>query len=147
MVGVGVHALGVFPRRRGILVASPALPGRSRPRRELLSPLVAALGRIARYRGPFQGLVLGTMSGLLPCPLVYAFLAKGAASGSVAAALATMGALGLGTVPALALVAAGGRALSPLLRRRMVGISGALMVLLGMYTLWRGFAPLPCCAH
>lgn len=139
LIAVGLHALGWLPGRRGVIVPGP---GRA-------TGILAALGRVARaaasYRGPARPLVLGTLSGLLPCPLVYAFAARAASTGSVVGGMTVMAALGLGTVPALAAVGASGKLVTPLLRHRMVRLSGLLMIALGLYTWWRGFSLPPCC--
>lgn len=97
-------------------------------------------------RSPLKPLYLGVFSGFLPCPLVYAFLARAAASPSFLDALASMAALGLGTVPVLVAAGISGSALSPLLRSRLASFSGALMVLLGIWTFYRGWTVPACCA-
>lgn len=138
LVVAGLHALGAIPRRLLALAAQRSSA--------LLLPLQGVFRAAASHRGPLRALVLGTLSGLLPCPLVYAFVAKAAASGSVLLSLANLGALGLGTVPVLVAVAASGHALSPLLRARMVRASGVFLLFLGLYTGWRGVFPLSCCS-
>ncbi len=77
--------------------------------------------------------------GLLPCPLVYAGLAAAAASGSAAAGAGILAGVALGTLPALALVAAFGGALPRLARQRLARVAGALLLLAGLITLARGF--------
>ncbi|MPZ12599.1 MAG: hypothetical protein GEU89_20660, partial [Kiloniellaceae bacterium] len=92
-------------------------------------------------------LAFGVFNGFLPCPLVYAFLAHTAAvclsdpGRAVATGALTMAAFGLGTFPALLLVAGLSRALQPLWRRRGVQLAGAFIVLLGLVTILRGALP------
>jgi sulfite exporter TauE/SafE len=100
---------------------------------------------LVALRSPLRPLHLGVFSGLLPCPLVYAFLARAAAAPSVLDAILVMAALGLGTAPVLVAVAAAGAAVPPLARARLSTVSGALLILLGLWTLWRGWAPGACC--
>jgi sulfite exporter TauE/SafE len=101
-----------------------------------------AYGRAARSlvsaRHPAAPFVMGALTGLLPCPLVYAFLAAALAAGGVLAATTTMAVLGLASMPALAAVAAVGAVVSPLARRRIVRVSGVVVVLLGVVTFLRG---------
>jgi hypothetical protein len=84
---------------------------------------------------------MGALVGLLPCPLVYAFLFSALSAGSVPGAAGTMAVLGLASAPALLLVALAGAALSPLARRRAVRVAGAVVVVLGAVTVLRGAAP------
>jgi hypothetical protein len=104
---------------------------------------------VALLDSPLTPLYLGALSGFLPCPLVYAFLASAAAAPGIAAALGTMAALGLGTLPLLAAVALTGHGLSPLLRARLAQASGVLLVALGAWTWYRSLvgAALPCCVE
>ncbi len=88
---------------------------------------------------------LGMLSGLLPCPLVWAFLATAAVSTSPVGALGPMLALGLGTVPALAIVAWSGKTLTPRFGLGLAKFSGVLLIVLGCWTWYRGFHPNPAC--
>lgn len=51
--------------------------------------------------GPAQALYLGVGNGLLPCPLIYGFVAVAMSAGSSVQGGLAMAAFGLGTVPAL----------------------------------------------
>ena len=84
---------------------------------------------------------MGSLAGLLPCPLVYAFLAWALAADGMLKAMGTMAILGLASAPALVLVASAGAAVSPFVRRRIVRVSGAVVVVLGVVTALRGVAP------
>jgi hypothetical protein len=145
LILTGARALGLFERRAG---KATALRERA-PRRS--AGLIAAewtrLGGLLLSLGsPLRPLYLGVLSGFLPCPLVYAFLAHAAASRSYLEALATMAVLGLGTAPVLLVAAFSASVFSPLLRARLVSACGLLMVLLGGWTWYRGWTLDGCCA-
>jgi sulfite exporter TauE/SafE len=100
---------------------------------------LAVLCRIKSRRGLSASLSLGLLNGLLPCSLVYAFAAKAAGTGSVAAGIVTMASFGLGTVPALLFSTQMIRSFSPALRGRFVSAGAFFIFILGMATLLRGF--------
>jgi uncharacterized protein len=103
----------------------------------------SALFRWVRGRSGFSAsFSLGLLNGFLPCSLVYAFAARAAAAGSVAAGVGIMASFGLGTVPALLFSAQLIRAVSPALRRRFVSAGAFFILILGIVTLFRAFSPL-----
>ncbi len=158
MVYVGLQYLSSFTRRRPLPLT---LGGEwiSQGLRQLIGhPSLAA------------PLAFGVLNGLLPCPLVYAFAAQAAGSGSTLDGLLVMGAFGLGTFPAMLLAGAAGgwvrRAASPApsptarlgslrgsavaglaWRRHGVRIAGAFIVVLGLVTLARGVLPMGAHLH
>jgi sulfite exporter TauE/SafE len=142
LVSLGLKALGALPAVQRF--AAPAGSGPSLWTRAARAWASLGTGLLA-LDGPKRPLLLGAFSGLLPCPLVYAFAAKAAASESPAGAIATMTALALGTVPALSVVAAlgGGSAV------RQWGAAarawGFALIVLGGWTMLRGFSLAPCC--
>ncbi|MDT8369760.1 MAG: sulfite exporter TauE/SafE family protein [Longimicrobiales bacterium] len=87
-----------------------------------------------RTEGTSGAWLFGLANGLLPCGLVWAALALPLASGSALTGALTMVAFGLGTVPVLAAVTAGARALTlhDLRARRLVAlgvlVSGLLSI-------------------
>lgn len=101
----------------------------------------APLASLARARGPRAPLALGVANGFLPCPLVYAFLAKAGASASASEAALTMAVFGLGTFPAMLFAGGAGRVLAPVWRSRGVRIAGAFLLVLGLITLARALLP------
>jgi sulfite exporter TauE/SafE len=105
------------------------------------SPYGRAVRGVANARGPAAPFVLGALTGLLPCPLVYAFLAAALATGGLLPAMGTMAVLGLASLPALALVVAVGASVTPLVRRRITRVAGVVVVVLGGVTVLRGVAP------
>jgi sulfite exporter TauE/SafE len=105
------------------------------------SPYGRAVASVANARGPAAPFAMGALVGLLPCPLVYAFLAAALAAGGLLEAMGTMATLGLASAPALVLVALVGAAVSPVARRRIVRVAGVVVVALGVVTAMRGLAP------
>lgn len=100
-----------------------------------LSRLLAAPGRMAP-------LAFGVFNGFLPCPLVYAFVAKAAASNDTLSSLLIMVSFGLGTFPAMLLIGGLGYRLSAQWRRYGVWLAGAFILFFGVITLLRGTLPL-----
>jgi sulfite exporter TauE/SafE len=98
MLAQGVQRLGV------LLPAWAHLPPLPMPR-ALSRPVGALLAAPTGLRGVGLGLLLSA----LPCGLLYAALAAAAASGSALAGAIVMAAFAAGTVPALVLLALGGR--------------------------------------
>ena len=105
------------------------------------SPYGRAVRAVGNARGAAAPYVMGSLAGLLPCPLVYAFLAAALATGSVLEAMGTMAVLGAASAPALLAVGFVGATLSPLARGRLVRGGGLVVIVLGIVTLIRGVAP------
>jgi sulfite exporter TauE/SafE len=105
------------------------------------SPYGRAVEAVSHAPGLAAPFFLGSLTGLLPCPLVYAFLAAALSAGGVLAAAGTMAVLGATSVPALAAVGVLGAVASPLARRRIVRVAGVAVVGLGVVTVLRGVAP------
>jgi hypothetical protein len=87
---------------------------------------------------PSAAFALGLVTGLLPCPVVVGFLALSLQTGSVLAGMATMAAVGVGTVWALLLLGMTGYALRARTRRWGAVLGGVVLVLLGSVTILRG---------
>lgn len=96
---------------------------------------------VAAARSPLAPFVMGSLTGLLPCPLVYAFLAAALSTGSLLASMGTMALLGLASAPALLLVVLLGSLLAPRRRAPLVKAAGLVVVLLGLVTVLRGLFP------
>ena len=105
-----------------------------------MGPLLSTFRDPRMTSGPFY---LGLFNGFLPCGLVYAFTLKAVTTGSMAGGMLTMIAFGLGTVPALMALGLSGVWLAPHLQRRMMLVSGGLVLLLGIITLLRGLGHVP----
>ncbi len=80
----------------------------------------------------------GLVTGLLPCPVIVGFLALSLESGSVLAGMATMAAVGLGTVWALLILGMTGYAVRSRTRRWGALVGGVILMLLGAMTILRG---------
>lgn len=92
-------------------------------------------------RSAFAPYVTGALTGFLPCPLVYAFLAAALHTGSVLESMLVMAILGLTSMPALVLVVLTGAKMRPQTRARMVRVAGAVVLILGVITVLRGAFP------
>jgi len=118
----------------------------------LLGPRAAALAQatvgpalavVLRSASPAAPLAFGALNALLPCHLIYAFVAQAAATGSAAAGTAVMAAFGVGTVPAMLGVGVGGRWLTPERRRVLGPLTGVLVLAFALLTIGRGLGVLP----
>jgi hypothetical protein len=102
--------------------------------------LATALGRLVATPGAAAPLALGVANGFLPCPLVYAFTLQ-AVAGTPVSGMLTMLAFGLGTFPAMLLMASIGRLFAPAWRRYSVRAAAGFIVLIGVITLARALLP------
>ena len=119
----GLSLLGLLPVRR------PGAGGGA----------LAALARnLLADPSPGAALALGLFTGMLPCPVVLAFLAFSLQSGSVPRGMATMGGVGLGTMVPLVLLGALSRLSGLHLRSWAPRAGGIVLVLLGLTTAFRG---------
>ncbi|HSV30306.1 MAG TPA: sulfite exporter TauE/SafE family protein [Candidatus Omnitrophota bacterium] len=107
-----------------------------------LGPVAAMLRPLLVAPGPTGSLALGVVNGFLPCPLVYALVAKAASGADAATGAMTMLAFGLGTVPALAVIGGLGRYAGPAALRRGVAVAGWFVLALGIVTIGRGVLPI-----
>ncbi len=123
MVLMGARLIGLLPGRRADVVG--------RPLRGRVPPVLRAADSAGRVR-------VGLMTGLLPCPVVFGFLALSLQSGSVLTGMATMAAMGAGTVWSLLLLGMTGYALRARARRWGAVVGGIVLVLLGTVTILRG---------
>ena len=83
---------------------------------------------------------MGMATGLLPCPIIFAFLAYSLQFGSVSAGMATMSGLSLGTMLPLLLLGGATRLSKLHLRNWAPKAGGIILVLLGLSTFFRGTA-------
>ena len=93
-------------------------------------------------RSRFSLVGLGMVNGLLPCGLLYAALAGAAGTGGWWQGGAFMAIFGVGTLPSLGLTAWLVSRLSPRRRVMAARIGGVLLILFGLFTLFRGFPAL-----
>ena len=80
----------------------------------------------------------GLLNGLLPCGLVYAYLALAASTGFFLASAGVMALFGLGTLPALILLGTLGSFVGPVWRQRILRIAACCMILTGLIAVYRG---------
>ncbi len=97
-------------------------------------------GRITSSSSRFRYFPLGITLGLLPCGLSYTVFIAAAGTGSPVPGMATAFLFGLGTLPALLTFGTVISALSAALRVRVYRIGGALVILMGIYYLYRGIS-------
>ena len=82
--------------------------------------------------------IAGLLTGLLPCGLVYAYLALAAGSGRLFTGGLIMLAFGLGTIPLMVLTGSGGILLSHLARQRVLKAAAICVIFTGSLAIWRG---------
>jgi sulfite exporter TauE/SafE len=98
-----------------------------------------------RFFAPFlsarnwsQVFLAGMLTGLLPCGLVYAYLALAASTGSMLRGLACMAFFGAGTVPAMVLIGCGSSLVSLTMRRYVFRVAAWCVLLTGVLSIYRG---------
>lgn len=97
--------------------------------------LAPRVGALLPVRKPADAALLGMLWGWLPCGLVYTMLLAALLSGDAVSGASLMAAFGLGTVPAMAGVAAAGNSLAPLVRRQSLrAAAGVFVAILGVWT-------------
>lgn len=143
VVGTIIVVIGVryalrleFPR-----ISVPGLDG-------LFQAVTARLvPRIDAWVSDWRIVGLGAAHGLLPCPLLYPAFLYAFVQGSVAGGAVTLGALGVGTIPAMFLFGTLFQSVSTARRRQLHRVLGVAFVALGYVPLQHGLAvlgvPLP----
>jgi len=131
-VAMVLWGVGWLLKSRGVRLpggASRAAP----PRLQLwVSRLFATL----KERPPVvKALLIGLLSGLLPCGWLWMFLVIAASTGSVLAGGLVMTAFWAGTVPILVTLGLGAQALGGPLRRHAPVLTAILLVVLGLYAI------------
>jgi sulfite exporter TauE/SafE len=102
---------------------------------------IEPLGRkLLPVRSPGQGVLLGLLWGWLPCGLVYSMLIWALGSGGAVDGALIMLAFGIGTLPnLLATGILAGQFVRWMQQPRVRAAAGILLILFGLYTLYRGF--------
>lgn len=104
----------------------------------LLDPIFNTLSDFLNHfrTSPF---FLGMFNGFLPCPLVYAFLTKAVLDKDPIKGMLTMVVFGFGTLPAMLFTSKLVNVISPHTRKNLVRIAGIIVVLFGVWTIFRAF--------
>ena len=121
----GIFSAGLLPRP---FAASGGCPGAYAFATLLRAPNLSAV------------FVAGLVNGVLPCGLVYAYLALAASSGHLFQGAAVMAFFGVGTMPAMIVTGLAGSAMSLAWRRRIVYLAAWCMIVTGLLSLWRGIS-------
>ncbi len=87
---------------------------------------------------PFSFWVFGVLNGLIPCGLVYAFLASAITTGSIVGGMVYMGIFGLCTIPALFLLGASSSFIGDKYNKLFNYISSFLLMAFGLFTIFKG---------
>ena len=96
--------------------------------------------RLLPVRNPGQGFLLGVIWGWLPCGLVYSMLIWALGSGGALEGGMLMLAFGIGTLPnLLATGLLAGQFVRWIQQPAVRMVAGVLLILFGLYTLYRGF--------
>lgn len=123
MIGFGLVAL---------LRASGARLGCVKPPRALARVFERGARAARLAPAPLRPLILGALTGFLPCGWLYAFVAGAAGTGSPLLGAVTMAAFWLGTLPVMLGVGLGLDAIATPLRRHVPTISAAALVVVGI---------------
>lgn len=81
----------------------------------------------------------GVFTGMLPCGLVYGFVALAASSGDLLMGAALMAVFGVGTIPVMVLAGCGGSVLNLTARKHLFRLAAWCVVLTGVVSIVRGF--------
>ena len=125
IVGLGLGLTGLLPR---------LVPWRCRGG----APSVAGPVRAAPWRARLAPLVAGLGNGLVPCSLVFSVATRATATADPLQAAGLMLSFGLGTLPMMGTVSALGGLAGHLTRGLALRLAGAVVVLLGAWTLYEG---------
>lgn len=144
-----IHAQAVLSLIAGIFLVvqglkslgiSLSLRSRSRSAMNALPPCLSGsiLGPFLRSPRPWLLFIGGVLNGLLPCGLVYGYLALASSDANILVGLTTMVAFGIGTVPLMVLTGLGASILSTVARKRLFQVAGVCVLLTGLVAINRG---------
>ena len=101
-------------------------------------PVLRLAQQVRSSSSSFRCYPLGLLLGLLPCGLSYTVFIASAGTGGLVPGMATALLFGLGTLPALLLFGAVITSLSASLRGRIYRTSGVIVIIMGVYFLYKG---------
>ena len=104
----------------------------------LYKPIVNQLGKLFKNKSVFAFLLIGFLNGLLPCGMVYLALTSALATQNVLQGGLFMLLFGLGTVPALLMVALGGQYMSLVFRQKLQNLLPVFIFGMGVLLIVRG---------
>jgi len=144
LAAVTMIAMGIMSLLRiaGVRLPRPPAPG-------CMTWAFVRAHRMASALSPIRrALIIGLMTGLLPCGWLYAFALVAAGTASPVAGAITMGVFWIGTLPILITIGTGVQALSGALRRAVPVMMAVVIVTMGILTaLGRTRMPLPSPDH
>jgi sulfite exporter TauE/SafE len=101
-------------------------------------PGASEFAALLRARSGMAVFAAGLLNGLLPCGLVYAYLALSSSSADMLQGALIMIAFGLGTWPAMILTGMAGAFMKGELRKRIVALAAVALFATGILTISRG---------
>ena len=101
-------------------------------------PVLAALGKLLKQNRILSFLLIGLLNGLLPCGMIYLALASAWASQSVLQSGLFMVSFGIGTLPALVLIAFGGQLMGFAFRQKIQKALPIMLMSMGVLLILRG---------
>jgi hypothetical protein len=129
VAGLFIAAWGVYSLLIALGFAVPRLPVPAAVSRPVARGIRAVAGQPAALRG----LVVGLLTGLLPCGWLWAFAATAAGSGSAARGALVMAVFWAGTLPVLVALGAGVQTLAGPLRRHVPAITAVALIVVGLF--------------
>jgi sulfite exporter TauE/SafE len=118
-----------------VIVAIAVVPLVTRRRAPARSPFTAALVRIKSRSEVRRAWLIGTLTGLLPCGWLWAFVVMAAGTASAAGGALVMATFWLGTAPAMIGVVRVAGPLIARMRARMPAITAIVLIAAGLGTL------------
>ncbi len=104
----------------------------------LYNVIVKSLGKLFRSKYLISFLFIGLLNGLLPCGMIYLALSSAMATQNVLQGGLLMAFFGLGTVPALVMVALGGQYMGFTFRRKIQKLLPVFIFSMGVLLILRG---------
>jgi sulfite exporter TauE/SafE len=127
----GCHGLGVIPGRLGRPLPGQSGAGATCLAGSFVRPFLAS------PRG-YHVFIAGMLNGLLPCGLVYGYLALASSSASLPYGVIAMACFGAGTVPLMVLTGLSASTLTLAARRGLFRVAGVCVLVTGLGAVVRG---------
>lgn len=97
------------------------------------------IGSLVHSQGGESRFLVGILTPLLPCGLLYGMAAQAASAGSPVTGAMTMAVFALGAIPALAVTGLAASLVNARLRRLGTRFAAVLIIVMGLLTIARGF--------